>query len=138
MLVLIAFHRSALLFFSVICPLHIILSSQFTIDFNQIHMKTWWWPFHYLLFSKSFMLKEFIDKLRYMRNVVMHRYILHFKSARLGLASCKENLVHKITIVSTVQFNSNFEWSNNGLVDNSSSSASLPTPTASLQKGKTP
>ena len=45
----------------------------------------------------------------------------HFETARLGLLPCKENFVHKIEIVSTVQFNFfvNFELSNNGLFDNS-------------------
>ena len=47
------------------------------------------------------------------RNIVMHKYTLDFETARLGLVSCKENLIHKITIVSTIQFNFfiDFEWS---------------------------
>ena len=44
---------------------------------------------------------------------------IHF-TTRLGLVPCKESLVHKIIVVSTVQFKSfNSEWSNNDLVDSS-------------------
>ena len=68
------------------------------------------------------MLKGFINKLRYMiRSLAMHKYRLHLESVRLGLIPCQERLVHKITVVSTDQFNFfiDFEWSNNGLADNS-------------------
>ena len=45
-----------------------------------------------------------------------------FETGRLGLASGIVSLVHRIAIVSTVQFDSfiDFEWSNNCLVVNSS------------------
>ena len=51
----------------------------------------------------------------------MHKSTLHFETTKMGLIPCKESLVHKIAIISTVQFISfiDFEWSNNGLVDNS-------------------
>ena len=60
------------------------------------------------------MFKEFTGKLRYIR-----RSTLHFETVRLGLVLCKESLVHKITIVSTVQLNSftDIGWSNYGLCD---------------------
>ena len=69
------------------------------------------------------MLKEFMGKLRYMRrSIFVHKYTFHFDTACLGLVPYKESLVYKIAIVSTVQFISfiDFEWFNNGLVDNSS------------------
>ena len=36
------------------------------------------------------------------KNVVVHKYTLHSKIARLGLVICKEKHVHKIGIVCTV------------------------------------
>ena len=86
----------------------------FTIDYRfLIHIRIWWWSSHYLISCKSFILEEFTSKLRYLRrNIVMHKYTLHFETARLRLIPWKESLVHKIAIISTVQFNSiiNFEW----------------------------
>ena len=73
-------------------------------------------------FCKSFILKEFTGKLKYMRsNIIVHKFTLYFKTPRLGLVQCIESYVHKIAIISTVQFNSfiDFELSNNNLVDNS-------------------
>ena len=52
------------------------------------------------------MIKELMEKLRYMRSIVGPKYTLHFKTARLGFVSYKKNLVHEIVIVSSVQFNS--------------------------------
>ena len=57
------------------------------------------------------------------RSIVVYLYtVLHFETVRLGFVQCKKSLVHKMTIVHTVQFNSfiDFEWSSNGLVNNSS------------------
>ena len=52
--------------------------------------------------------------------VVVHKYSLHFETARLGLVSCKESLVHKKAILNTVQFFIDLEWSCSDLVHNSS------------------
>ena len=48
--------------------------------------------------------------------------LLYFEITRLELVQCKGSLIHKITIVSTVEFNSfiEFERSNYCLIDNSS------------------
>ena len=57
-----------------------------------------------------------MSKFRYMRRgIFMYKYTLHFEIVRLGLAPCKECLVHKMAIVNAVAFNSfiDFEWSNN-------------------------
>ena len=45
---------------------------------------------------------------------------IHFplKLQRLKLVPCKESLTYKIVVVSTVQFNFDFDWSNNVLIDN--------------------
>ena len=50
----------------------------------------------------------------------MYKCTLYFEIARLGLVPYKERFGSKITIVSTVQFNSfnNFERSNNGSFNN--------------------
>ena len=70
------------------------------------------------------MLKEFTVKLRYMRrNIVGHKYTVHFETVRMGLVPWEENLVHRIVIVRSVQFNSfiDCEWINNGLAEHSPS-----------------
>ena len=76
---------------------------------------------HSIIFSKSFMLKEFTCKFWYRRrSIVVHKYTLNFETMRLGFVLCKKSF-DKIIIFSTIQFKSfiDFEWSDNGLVENS-------------------
>ena len=90
----------------IVCHLHLIPFSQLTIDF-------YWIQIYYLLSCKSFMLKEFWSKLRYMsRSIVVHKYLFHCEIVKLGLFRAKKVLSFNDN---TVQFNSfiNFEWSNN-------------------------
>ena len=75
--------------------------------------------------------KEFTAKLRCTkRNFAVYKYVLHFETMKPGIELCKGSLGHKITIFYTVQFNSfiDFEWFNNGLVDNSNHIIILPAP----------
>ena len=53
----------------------------------------------------------------------MHKYTLNFEAMKQEFILCKESLVHKIAIIIPAQFDSfiDFEWSNYGLVNNSSS-----------------
>ena len=82
-----------------------------------------------LLCSKNSLF--YAQRITYMRrSIVMYKFTHHFETARLGFVPCKNSFVHKITIVSTFQFNFfiNFRWSNNGLVDNSAHIITQPPP----------
>ena len=62
-----------------------------------------------------------MDKLRSIRgSTVAYKHTLDFETMRLELVECQESIVHKITIFSTVQFESliDFEVSNIDFVNN--------------------
>ena len=104
--VFIVSHRSGLLLYylSPLYNLIFIIGQRFSIGFrsglNDGHLIIFF-PIN-LSCSKN----SHTGKLRYLRrSIVVYKYTLPFETARLGLVSCKESLVQKITIVRMVQFN---------------------------------
>ena len=79
-----------LLYCYIVCHFHINSSSWWAIDFS-LRFRTGLESGHSmnLLFCKSFIHKEFMGKFIYIkRRIVVHKYTIHFETARLRLLPC--------------------------------------------------
>ena len=111
MVVLIASHRFTLLLYCLPLLYNFIFTTKQI--FNQVQIKTWEWPFHYILSSKSFLCSKnsqvSLDTWEG-ASPCINKY-LTLKLWDWDLYYEKKNLVHKIAMSNTVPFNSFINFS---------------------------